>query len=150
MRIPIRCKRQMGVARKVQAVVNRACKPIARTYSYQRLKNYSLAPLSGMSRSIAVRARAACGRSQSWVLPLAGPCTTWRKICNGWSTMHGLWGEPHCGGCIVVINSVKPSLLDKDYSADARASDTAQNQQRIHNRILPPAQASSEARKLRS
>ena len=40
--------------------------------------------------------------------------------------MHGLWGEPHCGGCTVVINSVKPNLLDKDYSADARASDTAQ------------------------
>ena len=59
--------------------------------------------------------------------------------------MHGLWGEPHCGGCIVVINSVKPFLLDKDYSADARASDTAQNQQRTYFQLEHP----TEARKLR-
>ena len=59
--------------------------------------------------------------------------------------MHGLWGEPHCGGCIVVINSVKPFLLDKDYSADARVSDTAQNQQRTYFQLEHP----TEARKLR-
>ena len=97
-------------------------------------------PLSGKIRS---QCASSVWAVSITVLPLAG--TTWRKICNGWSTMHGLWGEPHCGGCIVVINSVKPFLLDKDYSADARASDTAQNQQRTYFQLEHP----TEARKLR-
>lgn len=78
-----------------------------------------------LGKPIAVRAQCVGGHDFEY-----SHCTTWRKNCNGWSTMHGLWGEPHCGGCIVVINSVKP-FTDKDYGTDARASDTAQNQRHI-------------------
>ena len=41
--------------------------------------------------------------------PSRPPPTTWRNSMfrsNGWSVMHDRWGEPHCGGCIVVFNSV--------------------------------------------